>query len=201
MKPGTFLLAIAIVTMYSSCKVAGTLYPLSDNENDFQFKKELAGKWIDPKDKSESYSVDTIPGTNGKSYSISVVSAEKENANTIDTTIIFARLLKINQWYFLDCSLDLEKTPGFKETNSWLVSKHFFYQLTFTGANTIEITYPDPEDLIKLVDDKKIKLDYYKISKDNYLILNKPKENRAALAETKKYPSLYKEKITLVKLN
>lgn len=201
MKPGTSLLAIVIITMISSCKVVGTLYPLSDNENDFLFKKELTGKWTDPKDKSESYTVDTMPGTNGKSYSISVISAEKENANLADTTIIFARLLKINQWYFLDCALNLEKTHAFKETNSWLVSKHFFYQLTFTGANTIEITYPDPEDLIKLIDGKKINLVYYKISKDNYLILNKPKENRAALAETKKYPLLYKEKITLVKLN
>ena len=199
-----FLLIILITSiMVSSCKVVSNLYPISEDENDFVFKKELIGKWGDVKDSSGYYQVDTVDGSNGKLYRAVVISPNEEDKNIMDTTRFLVQLIKLNNWYFIDCQLDIETNfPSKKDDySSWLLARHFVYSISFDGTDKIEITFPDPDALLQLINDKKLQLNYYNVRKDDYLILNKPAELQAALKESQKYAStVYKEKDMLVRL-
>jgi hypothetical protein len=185
-----------------SCKVVGTLYPLSENEGNFLYKKQLIGKWRDIKDSSGFYNIDTIAGTGGKLYRAEIVSNEKEKKSAADTALFLVSIIKLSDWFFLDCQLDIKSSFSAKgkDYNDLLVAKHFLCRLNFVDPDKIEIAFPDPEELIKLIDQKKIRLDYYLLKKDDYLILNKSKELQVALTESKKYPGLYKEKNILMRL-
>lgn len=202
MKRQFLIIAVFAAIACSSCKVIGTLHPLSENENDFQFKKELIGKWGDIKDNSTFYQIDTVAGAKGKLYRAQIVSQEKEKKNAIDTSWFLIRLIKISDWYFLDCHLDLQTAFPSKEEDysDWLIAKHFFCRLSFDSPDKIEVVFPDPDELIKLIDQKKLQLNYSLMRKDDYLILNKPNLLRKALADSKKFPSLYKDKMILTKI-
>ncbi len=203
MKNSVSFLIIILLLCFTSCKVVSNLYPISENENDFIFKKELIGKWGDIKDSSGYYQVDTVDGSNGKLYRATVISPNEEDKNIMDTTRFLAQLIQLNSWYFIDCQLDIETNFPLKKDDysSWLLARHFVYTISFNGADKIELTFPDPDALLQLINDKKLKLNYYNVSKDDYLILNKPAELQAALKESLKYAStVYKEKDVLVRL-
>lgn len=196
------LIIVAFVVITStSCKVVGTLYPLSQNSDDFVFKKELIGKWQESKDQSVYYLIDTASGQEGKLYSITSIERKNE-ANTTDTMRFSAFLININGWYYLDCSLDIEKNlfPKKKEVEDFLFTRHFIFRLTFGEKEELEITSPDADELIKLIDEKKILLNYVNLKKDDYLILDKPEILQKRIIESKKYPLLYKNKNILQKI-
>ncbi|HEY6062930.1 MAG TPA: hypothetical protein VIV35_04945 [Chitinophagaceae bacterium] len=194
------LLLVSVGLLTSSCKIVGTLYPLSQNENDFIFKKEIIGKWGDPKDPAGYYKLDTVPGYGGKLYR--TVVTENKDGNIIDSNWFYARFINVNGWYFLDNWVNVTDILPAKEKDysDFLISKHFLFRLSFTNPDTIEMTAPDPDELIKLIDQKKILLHYSQLKEDDYLILDKSKELQKGLIESKKYPLLYKDKITLVRL-
>lgn len=195
------LLVVSVALLASSCKVVGTLYPISQNENDFIFKKEIIGKWGDRKDPSGYYSVDTATGKGGKLYQVETVFNNNEK-NRVDTNRFSALLVSINGWYYLDCWFNMEKglSAYDKSYEDWLIARHFIIRLSFQGIDKIEIASPDSEELIKLIDQKKIPLHYAILKKDDYLILDKPPVLQKAFAESKKYPLLYKDKNVLHRL-
>ena len=198
-----FLLLLAIAVTTASCKVVNNLYPISENENDFLLKKELIGKWKDIKDSSGYCQVDTAVGSGKKLYLATIVSRNEKNKSIMDTTNFWVRLIQIERSYFMDCQLDIENSfPQKKDDyDQWLIARHFIYKISFNGADQIELSYPDPDKLLQLIDENKIHLSYYKLIEDNYLILNKPTELQAALKESQHYSSvLYKEKDTLIRL-
>ncbi len=200
MKKQIAVLLVVISLWAGSCKVAGTLYPLSQNEHDFIFKKELLGKWEDPKDHSGYYTVDTVSGKGGRQYQLEAVFKNKET-NSFDTSRFNALLVSISGWYYLDCWVDMEKqfSAPDKSYEDWLVARHFIFRVSFPGTNTVEFAAPDPDELVKLIDQKKILLHYANLKKDDYLILDKPAVLQKGFAESKKYPSLYKDKNILRK--
>ncbi len=201
MKKQFVLLITSAALWASSCKVVGTLYPLSQNENDFVFKKEMIGKWGDRKDPSGYYFVDTISGKGGKLYQIETVFINKDK-NSADTNRFKALLVSISGWYYLDCWFDMEKELSDNDKNyeDWLIARHFIFRLSFQGTDVIEMTSPDTEELIKLIDQKNISLHYANLKKDDYLILDKPEVLQKGFAESKKYPLLYKGKNVLHRL-
>lgn len=194
-------LVIVISLFASSCKMAGSLYPISQDQNDFILKKEMIGKWGDRKDTSSYYIVDTISGKDGKLYQIKTIFKNAEK-NTVDTNRFSAILVRLDGWYYLDCWVDMENE--FSDTDNgyedWLIPRHFIFRLSFPDANTIEITAPDTEYLIKLIDQKKLLLHYATLKKDDYLILDKPADLEKGFAESTKYPLLYKDKNVLHRL-
>lgn len=194
------LLAGAITT--SSCKVVNNLYPISENENDFLFKKELMGKWKDIKDSSGYILVDTVAGSGKTIYLATIISTNDKNKRITDTTKFRIRLIQIEKVYFIDCQLDIESSFAQKSDDyyQWLIARHFIYKIFFDGANQLELSYPDPDKLIELINENKIHLSYYKTMADNYLILNKPSELKAALIKSQQFPVLYKENDILVRL-
>jgi hypothetical protein len=201
MKKQLALLIASAALLASSCKVVGTLYPISRNEKDFIFKKELIGKWGDSRDSSGYYSVDTVSGKNGKLYQIKTVFTNNEK-NTADTNRFRAILVMISGWYYLDCWFDLENEFNNIDKNyeDWLIARHFIFRLSFPGTDKLEMVAPDGDELIKLIDQKKIIANYANLKKDDYLILDKPAILQRAFAESKKYPLLYKDKNVLHKL-
>jgi hypothetical protein len=201
MKKQIVLLISCVTILASSCKVAGTLYPLSLNENDFIFKKEMIGKWGDSKDSSGHYSVDTVSGNGGKLYEIEIVSYNKEK-NTTDTARLNAHLVNINGWLYLDSWLIIKNELNAIDKNyeDWLIARHFIIRLSFPEVNVLEMAAPDTEELIKLIDQKKILLHYANLKKDDYLILDKPAVLQKGLAQSKKYPMLFKDKNVLYRL-
>lgn len=203
MKKMIICIKLFMLLYITSCTVVSNLYPISENETDFIFKKELIGKWGNTKDSSGYYQVDTVEGSNGKLYRATVIGPNEEDKNIMDTTRFLAQLVQLNNWYFIDCQLDIETNFPLKKDDysSWLLARHFVYTISFNGSDKIELTFPDPDALLQLINDKKLKLNYYTIKKDDYLILNKPSELQTALKESLKYASsVYKEKDVLVRL-
>lgn len=198
MRVKTLLLTAISALIFGSCTMISTLHPLSENESDFLFRKELIGKWGKMNDSSGFYYVDTAANTKGKQYKVEIFSREKDNESTFDTLRFLVRLINISNSYFLDCQFDLENT--FPNYSDWLIAKHFFCSISFPEPDKIEISYPDADELMKLIDQKKILLNYIRLKKDDYLILNKPQQLRKELAEFKKYSLLNKEKDILVRL-
>ena len=194
-----FILSVAILA--NSCKVVGTLYPLSQNVNDFVFKKGIIGKWGDSKDSSGHYTVDTVSGAGGKLYEIEIVSYNKEK-NTADILRLNAHLVNINGLLYLDSWFDIKNELNAidKSYEDWLIASHFIIRLSFPEINVLEMVAPDTEELIKLIDQKKISLHYASLKKDDYLILDKPAVLQKGLAESKKYPMLFKNKNVLHRL-
>jgi lipopolysaccharide export LptBFGC system permease protein LptF len=203
MKKQFFFVIPVVFIFISSCTVVSNLYPISENENDFIFKKELIGKWGNTKDSSGYYQVDTVEGSNGKLYRATVIAPNEEDKNIMDTMRFLAQLIQVDNKYFIDCQLDIETNFPLKKDDysSWLLARHFVYTISFNGPDKIELTFPDPDALLQLINDKKLNLNYYTVRKDDYLILNKPAELQAALKESLKYAStVYKEKDVLVRL-
>lgn len=183
--------------LLNSCIVLGTLYPISDAEADFIFKEELIGTWGDPKDSTLSFSVDTTFETYGKFYTIKLMNY-KEEKKKIDTTCISARLAYISNSYFLDCRLCKESIN--KDYEDWLIRRHFIVKINFTKTENIELIFPESEEILKLIDKKKIALKYIELNEDDYLILDKPEKLKSAITTLAKYPSVYNDTSVLQRL-
>jgi hypothetical protein len=199
MKRQLIILLISTVMLYGSCTVIGSLYPVSDNEKDLIFKKELIGKWGNKEKSPEYYIIDTFSGQNGKLYKIKTFIKKGDNN---DTLRLNATLVLVSGWYFLDCQIDLEnefKNPD-KDLGELLISRHYIFRLEFRGTDQFEIVAPDAEELIKLIDQKKINANYAQLKKDDYLILDRPAILQKAITESKKYPLLYENKNTFYRL-
>ncbi|HET9744606.1 MAG TPA: hypothetical protein VFP97_02770 [Chitinophagaceae bacterium] len=189
------LIVISIATV--SCTVVGTLNPIYTNPKDFIIKKELVGKWIDPKDVNDFLIIDTFVKDHPKSYRLSMVS--KTNDELTDTTHFIGHLVNNGGSYFLECwyEVDFDKVD-------LLIPRHFIAKISFIGKDKIEFAFPDAELLIKLINEKKLALNYAeKVEGDgdksvSFLITNKSSALRYALTEMKKYPELFRDKITLV---
>lgn len=200
MKKQTSLLFLIFTVFISSCKTLSSLYPLTENENDFLFKKELLGKWGNTNDTSGYCLIDTVAGSGGKLYRAELT--EKEKDNSILTKWFLFHLVQIDQTYFLDCQFDLGKFIALKqdEYNDLVVAKHFFFTVSFVGRDKLEASAPDPDEFKKLIDDKRIPLSYTELNEDDFLIVNKPNSLKKGMADSKKYSQVYKNKDILVRL-
>ncbi|MBS1920922.1 MAG: hypothetical protein JST17_11775 [Bacteroidetes bacterium] len=199
MKKQTLFFILATGIFLSSCKIFSTLYPLSENDNDFIFKKELIGKWEGAKDTTGDCTIDTVAGSGGKLYTAGLTDLDKNNIT--HTQWFLCRLIKVNQWYFLDCGLDMNRSTSLKgdDYNDLLITKHFIFSISFLEKDRLEISSPDSDEFIKLINQKKIKLDYTELKKDDFLILNEPTQLKKGFSESKKYPLVYKDKTVLVR--
>jgi hypothetical protein len=200
MKNTLFLVAGFFLMALTSCKVIGTLHPLSEDEKDFVAKTGFIGTWADPKDKSGYCQIDTIANTSGKLYSLRLVSST-ENKGT-DTSEMYAHLIQLSHNYYVDCwynSGNLDK--NIKEAiEFWTVPRHFFFKISFIDKNNIETSTPDDDELLKLVKAKKINLNILKLKEDDYLVLNPSSELKKQIVELEKYKQqVYKDKSRLTR--
>lgn len=199
MKQFSILFMFLILAGLNSCTVVGSIHPLSENEQQFVYENKLTGQWVIPTDSSLTVTIDTVDGSGGYLYRIKVLS--RENENSLDTSWCQAHLVRISGEQFLDCWVDLNSIKPRTDDlySDMLIKKHFFFKTRFLQSDSLEIITPSPDELIKLIDEHKIRLQYSKVGKSDYLILNKPTELQKAIIETKKYPKLYKDKMVLVR--
>jgi hypothetical protein len=192
----TMLLLIMLVT--GSCTVVGTLNPIYTNPKEFIIKKELVGKWVDSKDKSGHLIVDTFVNDYPKSYNLYMIS-KKDNEST-DTTHFVGHLVNNSGSYFLECWYKI----GY-DMDDLVIPRHFIAKISFTGKDKLQFSFPDSERLIKLIDEKKLQLNYAeKIEGEgdkniSFLITNKSPALRNAISKMNKYPELFKDKVTLTR--
>jgi len=192
-----FLLAIAVITA-SSCDVVSSISPLSDNKDKLVFEKSFIGKWKELKDPGDYCVADTVPGSNGRLYNITVYSRNKPMATT-DTAYFYGEIVNINGWEFLDCWYNISVKCIIKDQGDFLINKHFIFQLSFPAKDSLSVATLSAEALKKLVDGKKLPLHYTSIKEDEYILLDNPGILQQALETSKKYPSLYKDKSILVR--
>lgn len=187
-----------IMIAATSCTVVGTLNPIYTNPKEFVIKKELVGKWIDPKDKNGHLIVDTLVTDHPKSYNLYMIT--KEDGELTDTTHFVGHLVNNGGSYFLECWYEIEY-----DRVDLVIPRHFIAKISFTGKDKIEFSFPDAERLIKLINEKKLQLNYAeKVEGDgdkdvSFLITNKSPALRHAVNDMKKYPELFKDKVTLTR--
>jgi hypothetical protein len=188
-----FIMALPVI--FGSCTMIGSLNALSEDKNQFVFKKEFIGNWKDPKDAQESFHVDTIAGSSGKLYVIEELTRQEKDSSRVDTLYFLGRLVNIGEWQYLDCQVDSDKMlAGNKGMPDLLVSKHFIFNVAFNGSEKLELTAPDTEELLKLINAGKVKLHYISLKKDDYLILSSSSELQKAAEALNKFPQVYKDK-------
>jgi hypothetical protein len=182
---------IFIPLIFTSC--VRSLYPITENENELIFKKELLGRWQD-KDSSQ-YIVDTAIGKNGKIYTITIIDAKKgkDAGGFSDTSYFIASLAQIKDRFFLDCVVDMRafenKNIGESAAGA-LLQTHFVIPVMFR-QNSIEVSPIDEGKLSSLLTQSKFKLRHELIDKDNLLITEKPLALQEKLREMEKFPGVF----------
>jgi hypothetical protein len=179
-----------------------SLYPISENENNLVFKKELLGHWID-KD-SAHYGVDTIQGHNGKIYRVAIVDPKKslESVEFSDTSFFIVSIANVKGRLFLDCYPEMErfanKNLGESAAQSVLPT-HFIMRLSSVQPNSIELASIDKDKFLLLLNQKKFSIRNELIDKDNLLLTEKPLQLQQKLIEMEKFPSVFSNE-TLTRL-
>jgi hypothetical protein len=193
-----FLQVISLISL-GSCNLVSSISPLSKDKNDLLFEKGFIGKWKEVKNSGGYFFVDTVAGSNGSRYLINVYSHNTAMVIT-DTTSFYGEIVNINGWKFLDCWFTNYGTCAIKDREDFLINKHFIFQISFPGKDSLAIAALSAEELKRLIDEKKIYLNYTSIKEDEYLLLDKPAVLQKALEASKKYPALYKDKSILIRL-
>lgn len=195
------ILIMIVVFSISSCTVIGTLYPVTVDSKDFIIKNELIGKWWDAGDSSYYFNIDTLPGFNGQYFKVYAIDVDGENKRE-DTISLIGNLTGIDGWYFFEYWSDVKM-----RMEDLVVPMHFVVRLSFPSNDKIEWTNINADELLKLIDQKKIHVTYAKPPANSkyytgydYLILDKTPALRKALIETKKYSKVYDDKRSLVRL-
>jgi hypothetical protein len=185
-----FILMIPVI--FPSC--VRSLYPITENENEMVFKKELLGHWVDRD--SVQYIVDTANGNNGKTYRVTIVDSKMaaDAEGFSDTSYFIAHLAYVKNRFFLDCTIDMNvfanKNIGESATDA-ILQTHFIVPVVSIQQNSLEVTPPDEGKLASLLSQKKFSLRNELIDKDNLLITEKPLALQQKLRELEKFPAVF----------
>jgi hypothetical protein len=180
-----------------------SLYPITENENDLVFRKELLGQWID--NDSAHYIVDTVSGERGKIYRVAVIDLKRspESLNFSDTSYFIVTLVKLKGSLFLDCSPEMERFANKNLGESAIQSvlpTHYILRVISIGQNSIELTSIDKDKFLLLLNQKKFSIRNELVDKDNLLFTEKPIRLQQKLIEMEKFPSVFShETLTLLK--
>ncbi|HEV8508329.1 MAG TPA: hypothetical protein VGQ53_23165 [Chitinophagaceae bacterium] len=187
----TFVIPIVTV-IFTSCVTS--LHPITENENDLVFKKELLGNWID-KD-SARYIIEETRERGGKSYYATVIDPKKSSqpANFSDTSYFIISLASVKGKLFLDCVADMKK---FENRNlggsavSSVMPTHFIVPVISIRQNAIELSPLDHDKLLALLNQGKFKMKNEIVNNDDILFTEKPKNLQQKLMELENFPAVF----------
>lgn len=189
-----------ILVVLVSC--VRSLYPITENQNDLVFKKELLGRWTD-KD-SAHYIIDTVAEEHGRIYRVAVIDSKKssEPMKFSDTSYFIVTLANVKGRLFLDCFAEMErfanKNLGESAAHSVLPA-HFIIQLISVKQNSMELASIDNDKFLLLLNQKKFQVRHELIDKDNLLLTEKPDRLQQKLIEMEKFSSIFNDE-TLTRL-
>ena len=184
---------IILITSVILTSCVRSLYPITENENDLIFKKELLGHWRD--EDSAHYIVDTAGGENGRIYRVAIIDLKRGPEWVFsDTSYFIAFLVNIKGSFFLDCSADMakfsNKNIGESAAHS-ILPTHFIIRLISIEQNRIELALMDEEKFLAFLKQKKLSIHHELIDKDNLLLTEKPMKLQQKLIEMEKFPSIF----------
>lgn len=194
----TFPSIVLFSLVFASCVMS--LYPLTENDKDIVFKKELLGRWKESNDHNE-YIVDT--GTSGyKSYRVTLIGHGIDHKTTADTSYFLVALVHLKGHYFLDCMPDTSQ-PLYTRMGDWsksfLLPCHFILKV-YSFGNSFIMSAIDPHELSLLLKNKKVIMKHEKIESEKILLLEKPELLQQKILTLEHYPSVY-SKDTLTRKN
>jgi hypothetical protein len=187
---------IPIVSVFTSCVTS--LHPITENENDLIFKKELLGNWVD-KD-SARYIIEEAKKEGSKFYRATVIDPKKssEPENFSDTSYFIISLASIKGKLLLDCVADMKK---FEKKNvggaavSSVVPTHFIIPVVSISQNEVELSPLDHDKLLDLLTQGKFKMKNEIVNKDDILFTEKPKNLQQKLIELENFPAVFSRSI------
>ena len=197
-----YILTITLTGLILLTSCVRSLYPITENENDLVFKKELLGHWVD-KD-SAHYIIDTVNGKNGKNYKVAIIDSKKnlESMEFSDTSYFIVTIANVKGSLFLDCYPEMErfanKNLGESAAQSVLPT-HFIMRIISVKQNSIELASIDKDKVLLLLNHKKLTIRNELIDKDNLLFTEKPLKLQQKLIEMEKFPSVFSHE-TLTRL-
>ncbi len=163
-------LVLFISLNITSC--VSSLYPISENENDYIFREELVGHWSG-KDMGTQVILNKA-GT--QKYQVTVIDKKTSEAggkkiSFYDTSYFTGFLVQMNNRYFFDCTPDTDH-PQFRalgeETRSALLPIHFIYSMQFIGNNQLSVAGMDIDAMKKYIESNRVK--HEKLNKDHILL-------------------------------
>jgi hypothetical protein len=170
----SFLLFTAITLI--SC--VSSLYPISDNENDFLFREELLGHWA-VKDMQTEF---ILQKAGNKKYNVTVI--DKKNKKTDGKDILYSDsshfsgfLIQLKSQYFFDCTPDTE-LPQFdcigEETKSALLPVHLIYKIGSISKDQLSIAGINIDSLRKFIGKNRNMIRHENPDKDHILLTADP---------------------------
>ena len=193
--------AISLLVLFSlvfvSCVMS--LYPLTENEKDIVFKKELLGRWKETNDHNE-YIVDT--GASGyKSYRVTLIGKAIEPKRTVDTSYFLVMLVHLKDHYYLDCMPDTSQL-AYSRIGDWnkslLFPCHFIIRL-YSFEKYFIMSALDPHELLLLLKNKKVIMKHERIENEKILLMEKPEILQQKILGLEYYPTVY-NKDTLTRI-
>jgi len=158
--------------LISSC--VSSLYPISEHENDFIFREELIGHWVN-KDMNTQV---TLEKSDLHKYRITVIDKKScelggKKISAFDTSYFSGFLIQLEGQYFFDCTADTDH-PQFKclgeETRSSLLPLHFIYKIRFIGNNQLSIAGINKDAMQQFIDKDRNNIKHEQPDKDHVLL-------------------------------
>lgn len=177
--------------MFISC--VRSLYPITENEKDVVFKKELVGHWKNAKDNTEYIVSSTINGS--KNYKVMVLDHSSDKKG-VDTSNFLVMLVSIKGHYFLDCTPDTSESVYSKiseQERSLLLPAHLIIKVYTIQKDYFTMSAIDNDALSLLLKNRKIIIKHEEINKNEILLIEKPPMLQQKLIELEKFSSVYKK--------
>ena len=185
-----FIIMISLI--FTSCVTS--LHPITENQADLVFKKDLLGTWVD-KD-SARYIIEEAKERGDKFYQATVIDPKKssETGNFSDTSYFIVSLANVKGKLFLDCAADMKKFEikylGGAAVSS-VIPTHFILPVVSIGQNAIELSPFDHDNLLALLQGGKFHMKSELVNKDDILFTEKPRNLQQKLMELEKFPAVF----------
>jgi hypothetical protein len=201
MKQKILFYLVVLSSVISSCDRVSFLYPLSEKKSDKVFKEELLGEWKDSRDSDNNagttFLVDSmLSDDSAMGYSITIIDTSQRNFE--DSSFLKADLVSLGQKLFLVSAPDFEQKMnekmGIYNAAFILPSYHVIRIFKLTPDSIVfgELNY---DNLIRLINAKKIFLKHELIEKGDLLILEKTEVLQRKLPELEKFPGVYDHEV------
>ncbi|MFZ1371393.1 MAG: hypothetical protein WAR78_13480, partial [Ferruginibacter sp.] len=151
-----------------------SLYPISENENEYIFREELVGHWSG-KDMGTQVILSKAGTTK---YQVTVIDKKTSEAagkkvSLYDTSYFSGFLIQLNNRFFFDCTPDTDH-PQFRslgeETRTALLPLHFIYQIHIIDNNRLSVAGMDIDAMKKYIEKNSSRVKHEKLNKDHILL-------------------------------
>lgn len=196
-----FLVSAIVIT---SC--VSSLYPISDNENDFIFREELLGHWAD----KDMHTQVIFKKAENKKYGVTIIDKKNnnkkdgKNTSILDTSYFSGFIIQLRSNYFFDFTPDTDH-PQFDcmgaETKIALLPLHYIYKIHSMDKGQLNMGGMNMDSLQKFIGTNKNKVKHEKLNKDHLLLTAAPRELQKKILTNKDADFLFKDTTVLNRVN